>query len=73
MAIKKTKSGYQIRWYDADGRERKRTYKQYSRLQAEKKERELLGERDRGEQPLDVQHVPTFGAFAATWIEDSAS
>ena len=36
MAIKKTKSGYQVRWYDADGRERKRTYKRITRLEAEK-------------------------------------
>ncbi len=73
MAIKKTKSGYQVRWYDADGRERKRTYKRITRLEAEQNERDLLVKRDRGERPLDVRKVPTFGAFAATWMEERRS
>lgn len=73
MAIKKTRSGYQIRWYDSDGRERKRTFKGFSREQAERKERELLVSRDHGEVPVDRRTAPSLRAFAETWVEEHRS
>jgi integrase len=36
-------------------------------------ERETLAARDRGERPVDERHAPTFGAFAASWVEESRS
>ena len=64
MAIKKTKLGYQLRWYDSDGLERKRTYKGISRLEAERLHREILAQRDRGDRPPDERRAPTFATFA---------
>ena len=61
VAVKKTRTGFQIRWYDTDGRERKRTYKGITRLLAEKIERDVLAKRDCGEHMLDLrsQHLPS--------------
>ena len=73
MSIYKTPKGYSVRWYDADGRERQRTYKGITRNEATTLERELLAARDRGERPVDARHAPTFDAFAATWVEESRS
>lgn len=70
MAIKRTRTGYQIRWYDADGRERKQCFKGFTRDQAEVKERELLLRRDHGEPVPDRRSIPTFDAFSKTWIEE---
>jgi integrase len=58
MSILKTATGYQVRWYDADGVSRK------DRREAERLEREKLAERDRGELPTDERHAPTFKSFA---------
>ena len=71
MAVKKTKLGYQLRWYDADGQERKRTYKGISRLEAEKLHRETLAQRDRGDRLPDERRAPTFATFAARWLEEA--
>ena len=70
MAIKKTKRGYQIRWYDSDGRERKRTYKGIPRIEAERLEREILAQRDRGDRLPDERRAPTFATFAAWWLQE---
>jgi len=69
MAIKKTKTGYQIRWYDADGGETKRTYRGMSRFEAEQKEREILHKRDYGETTLNPRQAPTLEHVAQEWIE----
>jgi hypothetical protein len=67
MAIYKTTKGYTLRWYDADGLERQRTYKGITRDEATRLEREMLAARDRGERPVDERHAPTFDAFAQVW------
>lgn len=69
MAIKRRKSGYQISWYDAQGRERKRTYKGFKRDQAEQKEREILHKRDYREEALHPRHAPIFKVYTAQWVE----
>ncbi len=69
MAIKKTKTGYQIRWYTADGGETKRTYRGISRFEAEQKEREILHKRDYGETTPNPRHAPTLDQVAQEWIE----
>ena len=69
MAIKKTKTGYQIRWYDADGGEKKRTYRDISRFEAEQKAREILHKRDYGEPTPNPRHAPTLEQVAQEWIE----
>jgi len=71
MAVKKTRTGYQVRWYDADGRFRKRTYKGVTRDEAVRLERDLLAARDRGERQPDHRAAPMFGAFADAWIDES--
>ncbi|HEV8642368.1 MAG TPA: site-specific integrase [Methylomirabilota bacterium] len=71
--ITKTTKGYTIRWYDADGQERQRTYKGIDRDEAKKLERGILAARDRGEPVPDERRAPTFTAFAATWKEESRS
>lgn len=63
--------GYRIRWYDSDGRERKKTVKGILREEAVKIERDILAKRDRGEKLPDLRHAPTFEAFAKVWIEES--
>jgi integrase len=70
MAIYKTRKGYTVRWYDADGRERQQTSKGITREEALKLEREKLAERDRGEAPVDRRQSPAFADFAATWQEE---
>ncbi len=70
MSIRKTSRGYQIRWYDADGNSRRRTYKGVDRREAETIERELLGERDRGERPPDERNAPTFAVFSEVWMQE---
>lgn len=69
MAIKRMKRGYRISWYDAQGRERKRTYKGINRDQAEQKEREILHKRDYGEETLNPRKACTFQESADAWIE----
>jgi integrase len=73
MAIAKTKRGYQVRWYDAEGHLRKKTVKGITRDEAIRLEREILAARDRGERQPDVRRAPLFGAFAATWVEENRS
>lgn len=73
MAVIKSKTGYQVRWYDIDGRFRKKTYKGISRDEAVRAEREILAARDRGERPPDVRHAPPFDTFATAWIEEHRS
>ncbi len=71
MAVKRTKSGYQLWWYDAEGKFRKRTIKGIARDEAVRMERELLATRDRGERQPDERHAPLFAPFATQWIEES--
>ena len=73
MAVKRTRTGYQIWWYDADGCFRKRTVRGIGRDEAIRIEREMLAARDRGERPADERHAPSFAAFAAAWIEECRS
>jgi integrase len=71
MAVKRTRSGYQLWWYDADGRFRKRTIRGISRDEAVRIEREILAARDRGERPIDERDAPLFDVFAKQWLEES--
>lgn len=71
MSITRTTKGYTIRWYDRDGRERQRTYKGIDRPEAERLERKILAERDRGEAQPDERQAPTFGVLADQWVEES--
>ena len=71
MAVKRTRSGYQLWWYDADGRFRKRTIRGISRDEAVRIEREILAARDRGERPMDERDAPLFDVFAKQWLEES--
>ena len=49
MAVKRTRTGYQLWWYDAEGKFRKRTIKGIARDEAVRLEREILaGPRPRG-------------------------
>ena len=73
MAVKKTKTGYQVQYYDADGRFRKRTFRGVSREDAVRKEREILAARDRGEDTPDPRRAPQFSTFADTWVEENRS
>jgi len=73
MAVTRTKTGYQIRWYDTDGRFRKKTYKGITRDEAVRREREILAARDRGERQPDIRMAPLFGTFATAWIEENRS
>jgi integrase len=68
--IRKTRTGYQVRWRDADGAQRKETLKAVTREEAVQYERTVLGRRDRGEPVLDRRHAPTFTDFAAVWTEE---
>ena len=70
MSVHKTATGYQIRWYDAEGKSQKRRFRGISREEAVRLEREILAKRDRGEPFLDRRTVPTFGDFADQWIEE---
>lgn len=69
MAIKRTRTGYQIRWYGPDGKERKQTYKGISRELAEQKEREILHKRDYGESTPNPRQAPILEQVAEEWIE----
>src|SRR5262245_32224530 len=69
MAVYKSPKGYTVRYYDADGRERQKTFKGIDREQAPRKERQLLRERDLGERPVDERQAPRFQAFAHAWVE----
>ncbi len=71
MAVKRTKSGYQPWWYDAEGTFRKRTIKGIGRDEAVRVEREILAARDRGERQPDERHAPRFAPFATQWVEES--
>ena len=70
MAVRKTKTGYQIQWYDADGCFRKKTFRGITRDETVKIERDILGKRDRGEPEIDRRDAPTFRSFAATWVQE---
>ena len=70
MAVRKTKTGYQVQWYDADGRFRKQTFRGITREEAVREERKLLAARDRGEPMIDRRLAPTFATFAAGWVEE---
>lgn len=71
MAVKRTRTGYQLWWYDAEGKFRKRTIKGIARDDAVRLEREILAARDRGERQPDERHAPLFDVFASQWIEES--
>ena len=73
MAVKRTRTGYQLWWYDADGRFRKRTVRGIDRDEAVRLERALLAARDRGEAPVDERRAPSFDAFAQVWIAEGRS
>ncbi len=73
MAIRRSRTGYQIMWYDADGRFRKRTYRGISRPEAVRIERDILATRDRGEPPVDERLAPSFDRFSQVWIEECRS
>jgi integrase len=73
MAVRRTATGYQIQWYDADGRFRKRTVKGITREEAVRIERQTLAARDRGEPQPDLRNAPLFGAFATSWVEENRS
>lgn len=70
MAVKKTKTGYQIQFYDADGKFRKRTIRGIPKEEAVRIERETLARRDRGEPQVNERNAPAFAAFAQTWIQE---
>jgi integrase len=73
MAVRRTRTGYQVQWYDADGKFRKRTYRGITRDEAVRIERDTLARRDRGAPPeVDRRLVPTLGTFATTWVEEHA-
>jgi integrase len=71
MAVKRTRTGYQLWWYDGEGKFRKRTIKGIGRDEAVRIEREILAARDRGERQPDERHAPLFASFATHWIEES--
>src|SRR5215471_7137899 len=71
MAIKRTRKGYQLWWYDADGKFRKRTIRGIGREEAVRLEREILAARDRGEPQPHERHAPLFSTLATQWIEES--
>ena len=73
MAVKRTRMGYQIWWYDGEGRFRKRTVRGIDRDEAVRLERALLAARDRGEAPVDERRAPSFETFAQVWIEEGRS
>ena len=70
MAVRRTKTGYRVEWYDADGRFRKKTYRGVTRQEAVRIEREILAARDRGERLPDERNAPLFASFAATWMDE---
>jgi hypothetical protein len=72
MAIKRTPTGYQIRWYAPDGKERKQTYEGISRELAEQKEREILHKRDYGETTPNPRHAPTLEEVAKSGSSNTA-
>ncbi|NGZ98418.1 MAG: hypothetical protein CV089_20215 [Nitrospira sp. WS110] len=63
--------GYRFRWYDSDGRERKKTIKGISREEAGRLERDILAKRDRGEALPNLRHAPAFAVFAKVWLEEN--
>jgi integrase len=69
MAIKRKRTGYQISWYGADGKENKRTFRGITRDEAEQKQREILHKRDYGESTPNPRQAPTLEQFAEEWIE----
>src|SRR6059036_1632662 len=73
MAVARTTRGYQVRWYDIEGRFKKKTFKGITRDEAVRLEREILAARDRGERQPDVRTAPLFGIFATAWIEENRS
>ena len=68
--IQRTPSGYQIRWRDPDGLQRKETLRGATREDAERREREVLHLRDGGRPVFNPRAAPTFADFAATWTEE---
>ncbi len=73
MSVVKVKTGYQVRWYDADGRFRKRTVRGITREEAVRIERDILSKRDRGEPQVNERNALTFAAFSATWEDERRS
>jgi len=73
MAVYKAKSGYQVRYYDGDGRSRKRTFKGITKDDAIKIERDLLARRDRGEDVPDRRRAPLFSAFSDQWMAEGTA
>src|SRR2546426_5252781 len=73
MAVARTTRGYQVRWYDIEGRFKKKTFKGITRDEAVRLEREILAARDRGERQPDLRTAPLFETFAAVWIEENRS
>ena len=73
MAVARTTRGYQVRWYDIEGRFKKKTFKGITRDEAVRLEREILAARDRGERRPDVRTAPLFGSFATAWVEENRS
>src|SRR2546426_4486967 len=73
MAVARTTRGYQVRWYDIEGRFKKKTYKGITRDEAVRLEREILAARDRGERQPDVRSAPSFDVFAKAWVEENRS
>ncbi len=69
MAIKRTgEQQYQIQWYDFGGRFRKRTFKGITKEIAERLERQILRERDLGQDFHDPRRAPDFTAAADAWV-----
>src|SRR5262245_4304600 len=57
MAVRRTRTGDQLQWYDADGRFQKGTFRGITREEAIRIERDLLARRDRGEPEMDRRLV----------------
>ena len=70
MAVKKTTTGYQIWYYDAEGKFRKETFKGVTLKRAEQIEREIRYKVDHGEELIARRRVPTFREFAAQWMKE---
>jgi hypothetical protein len=62
MAVKKTATGYQIWYYDADGKFRKQIAKGVTRKRAEQIEREIRYKVDHGEEIIDTRRRSCGGA-----------
>lgn len=70
MAVKKTATGYQIWYYDAEGKFRKQIAKGVTRKRAEQIEREIRYKVDHGEEIIDRRRAPTFREFSSQWMKE---